>query len=262
MNTQSFLTLDWGLPTGVKACITTKHGPERASVDGNEHPYGGFNLGAHVGDNEQSVLDKRKLLYSEIGRPVPWFSQVHGTEVAVLEHGVHATHTAIEADAVFTRHAGLVCAVLTADCLPVLLASRDGDEVASVHCGWRGLAAGILVNTLAHFRCERSDVRAFLGPAISQAHFEVGADVRKAFQDAQCERRYAVPIERFFVSSAQRSGKFRADLYGLACSELNGLGVHNIAGGNYCTYADEKRFYSYRRTGVTGRMASLIWISP
>ncbi len=245
----SFLPLDWPLPKGVRACITTRSGGV------SRGPYEGFNLGDHVGDDSDLVSKNRDRLYRHLGQNITWFRQVHGTDVVVLPHAISD-----KADAVYTCAARQVCAVLTADCLPVLLASDSGDEVAAVHCGWRGLAAGILHNTLAHFRSSRDHVSAFLGPAISQAYFEVGDEVRKTFQDAQGDGRFGGGVEACFLP-ANVPGKWYADLYALARSDLVGIGVSRVFGGGLCTY-DDPRFYSYRRAQQTGRMASLIWIEP
>ncbi len=256
------VSLDWDLPGSVHACITTRQHPTGNGCNESEegNGFGDFNLATHVGDDLNKVQENRALLYSIIGLPVTWFSQVHGVEVARLSRQRPIAFDGCEADAVFSRDTGLVCAVQTADCLPVLLASRHGDEVAAVHCGWRGLASGILANTLREFKCKPEDVLAYLGPAISQPNFQVGGDVVSAFQKAQSIRCFSKGVAQFFMDDPAHTGRYHADLYGLARSELNGLGVVSVSGGDCCTYADEQ-FYSYRRDRVTGRMASLIWLS-
>ncbi len=249
LSSSSYLALDWPLPSGVQACITTREGGI------SQGPFAGLNLGGHVGDAPDAVAHNRAYLGTQIQYPVQWQRQVHGTEVVTLPQTEPC-----DADAVYTATSGQVCAVLTADCLPVLLASRHGDEVAAVHCGWRGLAAGILPKVSAHFRAEGANITAFLGPAISQTYFEVGDDVLASFLAAQEGGRFGGRVEQCFVAG-EAAGKYYANLYELARAELNALGVSDVRGGDYCTYADP-RFFSYRRDQQTGRMASLIWINP
>jgi YfiH family protein len=154
----------------------------------------------------------------------------------------------------------VVCAVLSADCLPVVLARQDGSAVAVAHCGWRGLAAGVLRATVQRFGAHPAPLRAWLGPAIGPGAFEVGAEVREAFLDVRAAFGERAAIERAFSARAHGSGKFLADLYALARETLRALGVREVTGGDHCTVADAGRFYSYRRDGLTGRMATLAWI--
>jgi len=176
-----------------------------------------------------------------------WLKQVHGTDVVIdpLPGREHA------ADAILTREANTVCAVLTADCLPVLLVSSDGAELAAAHAGWRGLCGGVLEATVAAFRTPAERVLAWLGPAISQDHFEVGDEVRAAFV-AQDDR-----AREWFIGNAR--GRWQADLYGLARMRLAAAGVKQVYGGNACTFGDSARFFSYRRDGRCGRMASFVF---
>lgn len=212
---------------------------------------GGLNLGLHVGDDAASVAQNRARLRAVLpGEPV-WLAQVHGAEVvdAAAVRGVP------EADASFSTLPGVVCAILTADCLPVLFADRGGAVVGAAHAGWRGLARGVLQNTVARMRqAGAADIVAWLGPAIGPQRFEVGPEVRAAFADVDPAAGAA------FV--AQGNGKYLADIYQLARLALAGCGVRQVGGGGLCTVSDKRRFYSYRRDGVTGRMASLIWIAP
>tara|TARA_B100001109_G_scaffold255903_1_gene263026 strand:+ start:81667 stop:82410 length:744 start_codon:yes stop_codon:yes gene_type:complete len=231
---------DWTLPAGVAAFVTTRCGG--VSVP----PYDSNNLGTHVGDDALSVAENRRRLVSAVAGldEIQWLDQVHGADVieAVGDGQVHT------ADAQFSGRPGLGCAVLTADCLPVLFCNQQGTRVAAAHAGWRGLAAGVLLNTLAVFD-DPADVRAYLGPAIGPAAFEVGPEVRRAFAGA--------PDECFRKGKGDR---LLADLYGLARWQLGNAGVSQICGGDFCTYTERQRFYSYRRDRLTGRQASLIWL--
>jgi hypothetical protein len=178
-----------------------------------------------------------------------WLQQVHGVKVAQLDA---PTTDIIEADAAYTRQAGVICAVLTADCLPVLLCDTSGSEVAAIHAGWRGLCDGVIEATVGHFSASTDKLMAWLGPAIGPEIYEIGAEVRQAFVDRDPQ------ATRAFV--ATRPGHWLMDLYALARQRLQHLGVGQISGGQYCTYRDATRFYSYRRDGITGRMASVIWL--
>ncbi len=246
-----FIQPHWPLPSNIHSLITTRHGGM------SEAPYDAFNLATHVGDDAGKVRNNRRVLAERVGVGTRWFNQVHGIDVARLSSA--SNHSSGDADAVYTNEALQVCAVLTADCLPLLLASKNGDEVAAVHCGWRGLACGMLPAAIGAFRSNPSDIMVYLGPAISQPHFEVGGDVLEAFVDAQKQRRYVENVRESFTASPHAKSKYYANLYRLARSELLGLGVLDIYGGDFCTFT-EARFYSYRREQRTGRMASLIWM--
>jgi len=245
-----YIKPDWPAPTHVKSLITTRFGGFSAP------PYDSFNLANHVGDRPANVIANRQQLCAEIGHSVRWLSQVHGTEVIDLSN---AFRVSPQVDGATTSCFGQVCAVLTADCLPLLMCDRTGSKVAAIHAGWKGLAAGIIGAACREFDASVQQLLVYLGPAISQQRFEVGGDVIEAFEQAEIERRFVEPVTRAFRSIEGKPGKYCADLYRLARSELQGLGVQSIYGGNFCTYAEE-RFYSYRRQGVTGRMASLIWL--
>lgn len=231
----------WPAPTRVKACVTTaSHG----------HSLGDFascNLGDHVGDDVAAVAANRQLLADKLGCKPVWLDQVHGIKVVEAKVG-----RVLEADASWSQQAGIACAILTADCLPVLFAAKDTSCVAAAHAGWRSLQAGVLEQTLAALPVSASEVMVWLGPAISQAAYEVGAEVYQAFveQNPACASAF-IPSER--------DGHWLADLYQLARIRLAGAGVEQLYGGGFCTKTD-KRFYSYRRQPVTGRFASLIWL--
>lgn len=232
---------DWPAPAGIHAFTTLRHDGASAT------PYGQWNLADHVGDVPADVAANRHRLRVEYELPAEpsWLRQVHGRGV------VDAARVQLEteADGSFSNQAGVVCAVLTADCLPVLLCSRDGRRVAAAHAGWRGLAEGVLEATVAAMG--GGALIAWLGPAIGPANFEVGSEVRAAFVE-----RDPVAAEAFQDS---RPGHWHADLYALARLRLASCGVDAVYGGGLCAFADAERFYSFRRDGVTGRMASVIW---
>ncbi len=252
----NLLTADWPAPASVRTLISTRGGGI------SQHPFESNNLALHVGDSPQYVAANREQLVA--AEPsiewIQWLRQVHG--VAVVD--ADCPDQTPDADACITDIPGIACAVLTADCLPLLLCDRQGTQVAAVHAGWRGLAAGILPNALKRFAAEPRDILVYLGPAISQVHFQVGPEVRQAFMasaDALALGAvYAKSVDHAFAPSS-KAGHFQADLYDLARSQCRTLGVGGIYGGQFCTYSDERRFYSYRRDGETGRMASLIWLA-
>lgn len=234
---------DWPAPHSIVAGTTTRTGGVSQDV------YASLNLGAHVGDIPANVAANRHRFMTERRLPAEplWLKQVHGTDVVVDPHPGHE-HAA---DAILTRVPNTVCAVLTADCLPVLLVSSDGGELAAAHAGWRGLCAGVLEATVAAFRTPAERVLAWLGPAISQDHFEVGNEVREAFVGHDDGAR------EWFIGNAR--GRWQADLYGLARMRLAAAGVEQVYGGNACTFGDSARFFSYRRDGNCGRMASFVF---
>ncbi len=242
----------WGktLPS-VRAIATTR------SCGNSLPPYddgcegAGLNFGVHVGDAIEYVQQNRAQIRKYFPAEPAWLTQVHGTTVLDAAQ----VQDAPRADASFTTQPGVVCAILTADCLPVLFADEQGRAVGAAHAGWRGLAGGILENTVAAMHASGAgNLHAWLGPAIGPQQFEVGDDVVQAFvvKDAA--------MQSAFKSMDQRPGKYLADIYQLARLTLAHVGVTQVAGGKYCTVSERKRFYSFRRDGVTGRMASLIWL--
>lgn len=233
---------DWPLPPGVHAATTLRTGG--VSTGG----YASLNPAAHVNDDPERVSANRQRIGDMLQLPSEpvWLQQVHGTRVVQADQ----VDGLVEADASMTCQSNTVCAVLTADCLPVLFCGDGGAVVGAAHAGWRGLAAGVLENTLAAMACR--DVAVWLGPAIGPEHFEVGDEVRAAFVENNAQTGSA------FI--AHGPGKWLADIYQLARLRLTALGVERLYGGEFCTVADAGRFYSYRRDGAaTGRMASLIW---
>lgn len=243
---------DWpDLPANVRALSTSRRGGVSLAPFDDGSGTGGLNLGAHAADCVQHVRENRNLLRTLLPAEPAWLTQVHGTAI-VDAAGLSG---APEADASVTTAGGTVCAIMTADCLPVLFCDQNGWVVAAAHAGWRGLAAGILEKTVARMRAAGAgEITTWLGPAIGPEYFEVGEDVRQAFvaQDAGTSAAFQ-PI-------LAHKGKYLADIYALARTRLRHAGVHRISGGGLCTVSDSRRFFSYRRDKVTGRMASLIWL--
>ncbi len=243
MNKARFIRPNWPAPKNVKALQTTRLGGVSLP------PYDSLNLGDHVEDDVSLVVQNRQILEQFLPGSPLWLKQVHST---VVVDDIQAVHNP-EADACFTQAQHQVCTVMTADCLPVLFCNESGTQVAAAHAGWRGLAGGVLENTLATFKDEPASILAWLGPAIGPDTFEVGLPVYDAFCHAQPEA-----IAAF--KGIEGQNKWYADIYKLARLCLRSAGVTQIYGGEYCTYSDKNRFFSYRRDGVTGRLASCIWL--
>ncbi len=238
----NWIVPDWPAPARVRAMSTIRSGGF------SQPPWDSFNLGDHVGDSPKLVAQNRARLVADARLPAEplWMEQVHGCDVlASDDHGSRG-------DARFSNKSKEICAVMTADCLPVLLCDIQGTSVVAVHAGWRGLAAGVLEQALRCFDQPALAIMAWLGPAIGPAAFEVGDDVREAFVQQQAGSVAA------FTPCAQ--GKWLADIYALARQRLHAQGVEQVYGGGFCTYTETERFFSYRRDGCTGRMASLIWL--
>lgn len=233
----------WAVP-GVGAAMSTRAGGVSTG------PFASLDLGAAAGEAPASVAENRRRFAAMLGARPVWLRQVHGAGVLRLDAET-PDRPDTPADACWTSERGIACVVSVADCLPVLLASADGTVVGAAHAGWRGLAAGILEATISAMAAPGDRLLAWLGPAIGPAAFEVGADVVSAFtaDDAGAASAFVVKTD----------GKWGCDLYALARRRLRGMGVERVYGGGHCTFNDEQYFYSYRREGVTGRMASLIW---
>jgi YfiH family protein len=246
-NNPSYLIPDWPAPENVRAFSTTRL--NGCSTD----PFSSFNLGAHVHDSPENVAKNRMKLEAELALPSSpfWLEQVHGNSVHIVEASKMEPFPP-KADASITQEVGPVCIVMTADCLPILLCSRNGNEVAAVHAGWRGLLNGVIDNTLSQFKSAPSEIMAWLGPAIGPEIFEINEEILVDFLNNNVDNEAAF--------CAREPNRWFADLYELARIRLRQFGVCDIFGGNFCTYRDSELFFSHRRDkGKTGRMASLIW---
>lgn len=247
------ITPDWAVPSCVKVYSTTRLGGV------SEPPYHALNLGLHVNDIEAHVRKNRELMLEAIKCPEEplWLNQVHGNDVFFIDR-LQNFNEPLTADGSFTREPQCVLSIVTADCLPVVIANAQGTAVAVMHAGWRGLAAGVLQSGLAHFS-EEDELHAWLGPAIGPDAFEVGIEVVDAFLQRDSKNASAFkPIKKDDVSQER---KFMANLYTLAHLELNRLRRIKVTGGEYCTYTDSDLFHSFRRDGAgSGRMATLAWI--
>lgn len=262
---------NWPVPTNISAAITTRRGGCSTG------PWDSLNLAFHVGDNSKSVEQNWQSVSKQLNLPSTpqLLNQVHGIDIVEVGGSKETANEIIPtADGCYTKSPGLICTVMTADCLPILLCNTAGTEVAAIHAGWRGLTAGVVSNAVKQFCSPATDLIAYLGPAISQQYFEVGSEVRQAFlsrsfhSSSSHERHEQVQykINACFTESNSEGGDSKgshwmADLYGLARLALNQTGVSQIYGGDFCSYTNAEQFYSYRRDGQTGRMASLIWIS-
>ena len=247
---RDWIVPDWPAPAHVRALVTTRHGGTGA------RPYDTLNLSGSVEDAPETVTNNWALVIKVLGLPEQprLLEQVHGNTV-VCAGTLSATHDAqapMRADGAVTGKAGRVCAVLTADCLPIFMCNRAGTRVGAIHAGWRGLAAGVIEAGVAAMENAGNDVLAWLGPAISAPRYQVGAEVRSAFTAVD-----PAAAEAFVPAG---SGKWFADLYHLARQRLAFAGVGDVYGGGFCTFTDSERFFSHRRDGVTGRMAAMIWL--
>jgi len=249
------LTPDWPVPPNIHSLVTTRDGGISLP------PFSSLNLGDHVGDDPRTVQANRTILRVQLPSDPIWLKQVHGTFVSTPMNRRLLSEHVIEADAAVTNQANEVLVVMTADCLPILFSNQMGDVVGVAHAGWRGLCAGVLENTVTEMLklgtgMSANKLMAWMGPAIGPAAFEVGEDVYAAFLNAGI----AFPANAF-VAIPGRPGKFFANLYTLAQSRLSALGLEQIYGGNFCTVTDQKRFFSHRRDGNSGRFASFIWFT-
>lgn len=234
---------DWPAPARVRSLQTLRGGGCSGA------PWASLNLGDHVGDDPECVSRNRALVRGLLPAEPLWLKQVHGVAVADADR----SQAMPEADAAMARQPGKVCAVMTADCLPVLFCDRAGSVVAAAHAGWRGLLAGVLEATTDRMAVPPGELMAWLGPAIGAGAFEVGDEVRAAFVARDAAAASA------FIPGAP--GKWQADIYRLARQRLQTAGLGSISGGERCTVSEPEHFFSYRRDGVTGRMASLIWLA-
>ena len=241
VSADSWIAANWPAPANIKAVTTVRSGGF------SEAPFDSLNLGAHVGDDASAVLRNRAVIRDQLSLPSEpaWLQQSHSTRVINL----NGESFDGDADGSISQTEGIVCCVMTADCLPLLLTNQAGSKVAALHVGWRGLADGIIETGLELFAQPPSKVIAYAGPAISIANFEVGLEVRDELGGSDAAYNFSAA-----------AGKCYADLYQLTRERLSALGVENFNHGSHCTYRDEEQFFSYRRDGQSGRMASLVWI--
>ncbi|MFT6734447.1 MAG: YfiH family protein [Polaribacter sp.] len=252
MDVNEYLIPDWPAPDWIKSAVTTRKGK-------NKSQFGSFNIADHVNDDLNNVTKNRAQLIKdlELKNSPQWIEQIHGIKSTELLSASEMltvdpqTNKAVCADASYTKQLDLPCVVMTADCLPVLLTNKSGTWVCAIHAGWRGLCDGIIESTVAKYEGASNELIAWLGPAISQKYFEVGHEVREKF--LAVDKKY---VDAFKV---HKPNHYMADLYFIARNKLSCLSIKSY-GGELCSYDDSKRFYSYRRDGETGRMASLIWI--
>ena len=254
----AWLDADWRAPPGVRALTSTRRG-----LGVSQAPFDAFNLGSRCGDDPEAVMENRRQLETALQLPSPphWLRQVHGIDVVRFDlpfplagegWGEGGVVDEPEADASVTATSGTVLAILTADCLPVVFADRHGSEIAAAHAGWRGLADGVLESTVAAMRTPANDIVAWLGPAAGPDAYEIGEEVFEAFMsdDAGASAAFA----------STRPGHWNVDLYALARRRLAAVGVTDVHGGGLCTISDPSRFFSHRRDGRSGRIATLAWI--
>ena len=247
LGTPDLILPDWPAPPGIRAAFTLR------SRGVSRPPFDTFNVAAHVGDDPRAVAENRASLRASLQLPAEpaWLEQVHGHRAVDLDSQTSLGSLG-PADAAVTHTPGKVCAIQVADCMPVLFAAVDGSAVGAAHAGWRGLAGGVLEATVRAMNTPPAQLLAWMGPAIGQAHFEVGEEVRAAFVSDDAGAAAAF--------SANHRGRWQCDLYALAGRRLAALAIPSVHGGGWCTYTDPARFFSYRRDGRCGRMAALIWL--
>lgn len=245
----------WEAPSQIQSLISTRLGGV------SQAPYDSLNLGEHVNDVPEHVAHNRSVLRSHLPTEPVWLKQVHSSIVSTPDQRRHIHQQDIVADAIVSSKPNEVLAIMTADCLPVLFCASDGSVVGAAHAGWRGLCSGVLENTVNEMlalspHLKSQDILAYMGPAIGPSSYEVGDDVFQAFQESSIK-----VSENDFVAIPNKQGKYLANLYSLARTQLVAAGMYRISGGQMCTHLDRQHFFSYRRDGITGRFASFIWIS-
>lgn len=251
MAADHYLKPEWPAPANVRAFFTLR------SDGHSDGAYAAFNLADHVGDAPEAVAANRSQMQRELTLPnkPQWLEQIHSDKVVVAK----GDGTVPTADASYASEKGIVCTVLTADCLPLLICNRDGTEVAAIHAGWRGLTGGVIRETIAAMASAPEDLLVWLGPAIGPQAFECGVDVLEAAFESSISESHAAAIARCFTPHTKKPLHFLADIYALGRAELAEVGVTEIYGGDRCTVTEASEFFSFRRDGDTGRMASLIW---
>lgn len=243
---------NWPVARNIHAFTTTRIGGVSL------FPFDSLNMGSRVEDDLNAVDENRRrvMLAKQVPSMPYWLHQIHSTnvvELPLIDHMMTNETEPVQADGAYTSQANQVCAVLTADCMPVLFCSKHGDEVAAAHAGWRGLCHGILEQTVKRFRCAPQDILVWMGPTIGPSKFEVGEEVKQQFEQVD------LLASQAFKSIPDKSNKYLADLYLIAKQRLTHLGIELVFGGEHCTFTQSAQFYSYRRNGKTGRMASMIW---
>jgi len=236
---------NWPAPLQVNAFSTTRDGGV------SKPPFDSLNLGFHVGDNAKHVEQNRHILNQSLPAPALWLNQTHSTKVVVVDSNYPACVNIPDADAFYTKCHNQPLAIMTADCLPLFLCDKQASQIAVVHGGWRGLANGIIANTIAKFDCPANEILAYLGPAIGPGAFEVGSDVVDAFSS----------LDTTSIFRAKTNGKYWADIFAIARAQLALLGIKTVFSQQLCTYQNAELFFSYRRTANTGRMAHVIWLT-
>ena len=241
-----WITPNWPAPLNVQALVTTRNGGISTG------PYASFNLGSHVGDKPHIVNQNRVKLLKILPNEPKWLNQVHGSTPIWVDNNTNT----LKGDAALSKTCNIVCAILTADCLPILLCDETGTVVGIIHAGWRGLVAGVIEQTIAEMNKNGGEIMAYLGPAIGPDYFEIGEEVRHSFikQDK-------MSASAFTPYNGANSKKWLANIFLLARQRLARAGVTEIYSHEECTYSNSDKFYSYRRDGNTGRMASLIWLT-
>lgn len=250
LKSNHFIIPNWPAPTNVRALQTTRNSGISAA------PYNSLNLGSHVNDNPTHVAHNRQLLCQFLPSEPVWLNQVHGINVVDVDN----RDCLPDADASYTSRKNVVCVTMTADCLPILLCDQAGTVVASIHAGWRSLCNGVIAATVKQMSVESNQLLAWFGPAIGPNAFEVGAEVREQFlvKDAKSVAAFKLKDEN------QKQDKWLVDIVQIATQRLNNLGITQIYGSgidqDFCTFSQEEQFFSFRRDGQTGRMATLIWL--
>lgn len=258
---EPLLIPDWPAPSNVRAWVTSRYRIDE-TIHQDSSAFGAFNLAFHVGDSADNVTLNRNALLSGLGvERIQWLQQVHSTDV--IEISDKFTNDSPQADAIYCPKKNIACGILTADCLPVIFCSDDGREVAVAHAGWRGLANGILQNTLKKFKAPPENILAWMGPAIGSCHFQVGNEVKEKFISVQSDLHDC--FEPSVRPGHEKEPHWQADLFRLARKILLNSGMKKISGGGICTYCQHRKFYSFRyyneRSQQTGRFATLICLS-
>lgn len=247
MSTNNLLKASWNAPHNVKTIITTRLGGV------SNTPYDSLNLGTHVGDDIKHVIENRNTIIKNLPANPYWLNQTHSNNIICVD-GLENDNSCLDYDASFTTQKNKVCVVMSADCIPILLTDTQARFAAAIHAGWRGVENNIIRNSIISSNIKVNEIIAYIGPSICQKHFEVGAEVLEQFTKQYMENK------QFFIPNS--NNKFNCDLAAIAKLQMLKIGIlpNNIHLSNLCTYCEKELFYSYRRDGITGRIASLIWL--